>query len=247
MEEQEIALYKVCIGISFFGAIISPVGIYFMIKAVQRTHFNFKILTGVLGFSIFGTALLCGINNTIAVINNTREIDSELFQISKNFFTMIHIMIRNTTSMMIIERIVATIYSVSYEKSKKCMLLLPAYLSVDIILGVISGIIYNDLGLPIYFTYGYLVIFTLLNLISVKVLSRINMKIRKDKLETGINLSQKYQITENVKILNMLLPHVTLDILFSALSIIVALTLRIMQYPFPYPIYHSVSFMNQEN
>uniref|UniRef100_A0A7E4UN22 G_PROTEIN_RECEP_F1_2 domain-containing protein n=1 Tax=Panagrellus redivivus TaxID=6233 RepID=A0A7E4UN22_PANRE len=135
-----------------------------------------------------------------------------------------------------IERLLATIYVGTYEKSRKMkkifwILLLFAFLFAS------AYSVYAELGQNlIAVTYSILVGTAVIAVVMVSIIRKMNQKLRRLSNKVGLRaleLTEKYQIVENVRSLNYLMPHANIDGITDFMTVGCGLAARIL---FGYPI-----------
>ncbi|VDO84506.1 unnamed protein product [Haemonchus placei] len=117
----------------------------------------------------------------------------------------------------LVERIVATLYFNSYEKNRRWALLaLSQPLSIAfLLLDNYAGKEISDLQLAVFHVAYY--VFQTLGLVA---LLTVNQQLTRKYTGSGVSLTTRYQLAENIRTIRVFLPMITVDTLISLIDII---------------------------
>uniref|UniRef100_A0AC34RKG2 Gustatory receptor n=1 Tax=Panagrolaimus sp. JU765 TaxID=591449 RepID=A0AC34RKG2_9BILA len=115
------------------------------------------------------------------------------------------------------ERILATIFVERYEKSREFFRYTVLIFMLLVPVAIFQTISYNILRIPVNIIYAFSITVTTTNAVAVHLLYRINKKHRKNR--AALQLTHKFQIEENIRVLNLFYYQMVLEVFFGYLAI----------------------------
>ncbi|KAE9552058.1 hypothetical protein FO519_004749 [Halicephalobus sp. NKZ332] len=128
-----------------------------------------------------------------------------------------------------VERTVATVRNKNYEVNCK-FYLGTIMVTVAVIFSFLLGLNYFYFNFNMYGQIGLVFSINILNLISLLILVFVNKKLRLIHFNSKIHLSQRYQVTENIRVLYVLFPLVLAGIITGVVSLGIQMWQTLMDY-----------------
>ena len=145
MNELERVLYFINAAVSGITVIAGPLAAMCVIRSLNKVHLNLKIIIKVLAISFCLLPLSNFVSTVIILIVGSIHTASTLtvYFIFKNILSVTSHMTRLTCVCICIERILATVYSRTYEKSTHFTIIIPFLILILLSLAVTNGLFFN--------------------------------------------------------------------------------------------------------
>ncbi|KAH7719691.1 hypothetical protein AAVH_12808 [Aphelenchoides avenae] len=135
-------------------------------------------------------------------------------------------MLRLSFIALCLERFAATLFSSTYESTASFRLLGPLLAVFTDIIAISMSICYNILGVPFNVYLFVVLAFDITGLIAVVFLERFNRKLRRIDINSEPQLSKRYQLMENLRVIRILRPLILTGVVVAIFCITCSVVIR---------------------
>uniref|UniRef100_A0A914QXJ4 Gustatory receptor n=1 Tax=Panagrolaimus davidi TaxID=227884 RepID=A0A914QXJ4_9BILA len=244
MEPFVQLIYQIFVSIAAATVILAPIGFFCNRIAFKIIHFNLRILTFVYGCLWCTFSVGCVL---FYFVLDSNESPPKLYfipqyQLAKLIAATSSHSFRMIETSIALERLLATVYFKNYE-TKLIFRIYPfIFIPFSFFIGFCFAFLFNVLQVPALVVYIFLVTVETTNFFLLYNLRKQNRVLRRwshSKL-----LTSKYQIIENIRTLNLLIPQATISFVFSNTTIISTYILGIHYEPARTPLFLSLYCFN---
>uniref|UniRef100_A0A7E4UZ39 G_PROTEIN_RECEP_F1_2 domain-containing protein n=1 Tax=Panagrellus redivivus TaxID=6233 RepID=A0A7E4UZ39_PANRE len=231
LSEAEQNIYVASLCVASIALPIGPIAVVCVYRGLKQTHQNlrrFSTLLSVL-WAIF--PLTSALNSVGVLCYNDLEGVYMINQISKFISFILYYMFHALVTACCAERIIATVYYKSYERSTQFNCMFPILSVISLILSVAFSFFVNECSFcanasrrdAYVFIYFCFVVPTYVFIIgSTILLLKQNRKRRRIQCSQNVTLSDRYQTSENLRYLKLLVPMAYITTFFVVLCIVTA-------------------------
>ncbi|KAK5985550.1 Sre G protein-coupled chemoreceptor [Trichostrongylus colubriformis] len=205
----EIVSYVYPIILHFCSILLTSRALQIQFRLREMFHPFFSLL-------LFLVLLSYNLSNVVAIIGTVMVMcgaSEDVVHIGNFFYYFFYFYINGMMFCLVVERLVATIFMKTYEYNRKWW---PVTLSQPVAVGlaILNLFMQNVNSRVISIMTLYL-----LNIVCLIILLAVNYRITRALAGTGATLTTRYQITENIRTIRVLLPTVVCDALVSAVDV----------------------------
>ncbi|KAI6232093.1 hypothetical protein M3Y95_00450600 [Aphelenchoides besseyi] len=225
---MEVALTSISLTISVVNEVLTTLALVHIIRTKQKHHQNHTILrynliagcfcsaTGTFGSSICRILILNGVDVSDMIVykllNTFESLGPNLFRLSFISFML--------------ERAIATHNVYDYEKDRRFCVIGPLLVVFSICFSMVMSFSYNLFHAPIVVLYTIYISLDVISLMCALILNAINQKLQVINARTDLRLSSRYQISENLRVLQFLRKLLLFGVFIALLCTASSLSIR---------------------
>uniref|UniRef100_A0A914NZ39 Gustatory receptor n=1 Tax=Panagrolaimus davidi TaxID=227884 RepID=A0A914NZ39_9BILA len=206
----------------------APFGLIFSSICLKTVHFNLRFLIFILGllWCIFpaGGAYFYSI---LEAEENPPFLYQRIdYQIAKNICAISGYAFRVIETSICFERLLATVYFKTYEKNKMLRFYSIFAVIVSLTVAASFSLLFNIFHISAVVVYVFLFSVETINFFLLHILKKQNYKLRQMSNSERALLTSKYQLIENIKSLNLLIPQASISFVLSNFALILSILIR---------------------